>query len=80
MVSVSVLWCCMIRVTSVVGEEHLKFKTMLPIKEALGERDENLEHTGPIVFQGLLLKQGRRVNIWRERYFVLKETGLQYFR
>ena len=63
-----------------VEEEHLKFKTMLPIKEALGDRDEIVEHTGPILFQGLLLKQGRRVNIWRERYFVLKETGLQYFR
>lgn len=51
----------------------------------LGEisNDTNAEderyHTGPIIFSGILMKQGRKPNIWKERFFILRETGLSYY-
>eukprot|EP00511_Aplanochytrium_stocchinoi_P010961 CAMPEP_0204872504 /NCGR_PEP_ID=MMETSP1348-20121228/38355_1 /ASSEMBLY_ACC=CAM_ASM_000700 /TAXON_ID=215587 /ORGANISM="Aplanochytrium stocchinoi, Strain GSBS06" /LENGTH=453 /DNA_ID=CAMNT_0052027397 /DNA_START=81 /DNA_END=1442 /DNA_ORIENTATION=- len=56
-------------------KSSVKYLTMKPVKDM----DEERYHSGKVIISGKLWKQGRRVNIWKERYFTLRETGLSYY-
>lgn len=61
--------------TDAGGHVKVKYATMKPLKDI----DEERYHSGKVILSGILWKQGRRVNIWKERYFTLRETGLSYY-
>mmetsp|Transcript_18249 Transcript_18249/g.21088 ORF Transcript_18249/g.21088 Transcript_18249/m.21088 type:complete len:391 (+) Transcript_18249:152-1324(+) len=58
-----------------VHKSDVKYLTMKPVKDM----DEERYHTGKAIISGKLWKQGRRVNRWKERYFILRETGISYY-